>query len=440
MKISPLLTQFSPTYFSVDCGMAYLIRLSDGRFAVIDSAYGEYDEPDRLYSLMCEQNVTEDMPRVAAWFFTHPHGDHINGFINMSRKYLDKIAVERVYFDFPPYSVSSATCDMPAFLGAIEAFGAKTVSPRRGDVIELASEKFEVLYTASDWQKEFTNVNDASLVMKIHLGNYTFMSVGDLMERSARVLMSHHSPEVLKCDIMQMAHHGYWGGCTDFFATVDPEIVLWPMPEFRYLDILELDHNRYFKYMDNRIRHIFFSGIEENTFDMTKPIEITVPYKPIKIVTDFSKKSVSALGWSCFTGGHMGYAPAKLEFKDSSATLRSHNSRTLLQLIQRGQVAVSDGYRLSLTLIPRENCELLGLIYDCPALTTPDLFTVRHIPHKAGERIDVTLTVDRASGSAALVIGGASERLSLESAEPCDAVLIMKNATVTIEKVEFENI
>ena len=38
---TPLLTQIRPTYFSVDCGMAYLIRLEEGKFILIDSTYGE---------------------------------------------------------------------------------------------------------------------------------------------------------------------------------------------------------------------------------------------------------------------------------------------------------------------------------------------------------------------------------------------------------------
>ena len=101
MAIKPLLTQIRPTYFSVDCGMAYLIRLENGKFILIDSTFGEYDEVDHIYSLMCEQNETDTLPCVAAWFFTHPHGDHTRGFIGMSKTYADKLTVEKVIYSFP---------------------------------------------------------------------------------------------------------------------------------------------------------------------------------------------------------------------------------------------------------------------------------------------------------------------------------------------------
>ena len=96
MTAKPLLTQIRPTYFSVDCGMAYLIRLESGKFILIDSTFGEYDEDDHIYSLMREQNLTDAPPCVSAWFFTHPHDDHTNGFIEMSQRYKDEITVEKV--------------------------------------------------------------------------------------------------------------------------------------------------------------------------------------------------------------------------------------------------------------------------------------------------------------------------------------------------------
>ena len=85
MTCNPLLTQIKPTYFSVDCGMAYIIRLSDGRFVLIDAMYGEYDEMDRVYDLLCEQNLLNDIPTIAMWFFTHPHDDHV-GWISRDAK------------------------------------------------------------------------------------------------------------------------------------------------------------------------------------------------------------------------------------------------------------------------------------------------------------------------------------------------------------------
>lgn len=441
MRCTPLLTQVRPTYFSVNCGMTYLIRLSDGCFALIDSGYGEYDESDHLYGLLCAQNVINGVPTVAAWFFTHPHDDHVHGFIDFQKKYGDKVLVEAVYYDFPTYEVSNKGCNMQRFLDAIEQSGAKNVTPKRGDVIRLAAERFDVLYTASDWKETIGNVNEVSLVIKMHLGNYTVLSTGDLMQKSAEVLLSLCSPEVLKCDILQMPHHGYWGGSNAFFEAVDPEIVLWSVAEYNYRDMLAIEHNRYFRRTDTRVRHIFVSGMEENTFDMTSPIAVTIPYTPKKIIADFQKESIYALGWACLDpAGPKVYSPADLAFADGGCTLRTHNRPTLLQLIQNGQVATSQGYRFEITLVPQSACETLGLVYDCARPTDPNGYAYYPLPHTAGEELTVSLTVDRTANTAEIAVHQSTETLPLRTAVPCDILLVIERGEIAVSKAVFENL
>ncbi len=58
-NISPLITQVKLPYFTVDCGMSYVIRLSDGRFVIIDGGYGEYDETEHLYGVLKKQNLLD---------------------------------------------------------------------------------------------------------------------------------------------------------------------------------------------------------------------------------------------------------------------------------------------------------------------------------------------------------------------------------------------
>ena len=437
MTYSPLLTQIRPTYFSVDCGMAYLIRLENGKFILIDSTFGEYDEVDHIYSLMCEQNETDTLPCVAAWFFTHPHGDHTNGFINMSRNYLDKLTVEKVIYSFPA-DMCEKTHDHAGFLTAIDAFGAETITPHKGDILRFDSAEFKVLFAEEDCPIRPLNVNETSLTMIMTLGNYRVMWMGDLQHVGSKIVMDTYAPEELKCDILQVGHHGYWGGSFELFSAVDPDVIIWPMPEFRYLDMLAEPYNRFFTSPENHARHTFVSGIEENTFDLTSPIEITTPYVPCKKAANFSKKSIYALGWACITGGGMGYTPSNLTFGDNNCTLTTRQSRTLLQLVQRGQTAVSDRYEIHLELVAEKECEVLGLIYDCPTPTTPDSYAVYPLPHKAGETLAVSLTVDKTRGIAEIAVNGKCEALPLGSASPCDIVLMLKDACITITKVEFE--
>ena len=56
---TPLLIQGRPMYYAYDCGMLYIIRLTDGRFIVIDGGMCEYEEADHFLELLDQQNVTE---------------------------------------------------------------------------------------------------------------------------------------------------------------------------------------------------------------------------------------------------------------------------------------------------------------------------------------------------------------------------------------------
>jgi hypothetical protein len=62
-----------------DYGMSYVIRLSDGRFVILDGGCGF--EPDRVRlreHLLA--NTPSGRPVVAAWILTHPHSDHYMAF------------------------------------------------------------------------------------------------------------------------------------------------------------------------------------------------------------------------------------------------------------------------------------------------------------------------------------------------------------------------
>ena len=45
---TPLLTQGRPMYYAYDCGMLYIIRLTDGRFIIIDGGMCEYEEKEHF--------------------------------------------------------------------------------------------------------------------------------------------------------------------------------------------------------------------------------------------------------------------------------------------------------------------------------------------------------------------------------------------------------
>ena len=77
-----------------DFGMSYVIRLSDGRFIVIDG--GRHFEPDRDRLLNCLiESSGGEKPVIAAWILTHPHADHYGAIADVASAYYDEVVLER---------------------------------------------------------------------------------------------------------------------------------------------------------------------------------------------------------------------------------------------------------------------------------------------------------------------------------------------------------
>ena len=79
----------------------FIIRLTDGRFLVIDSSLDRERPVKIIYEELCRLNTRKGKPTVAAWMFTHAHSDHVGGFLGVMREYGDKIKVESVIHGFP---------------------------------------------------------------------------------------------------------------------------------------------------------------------------------------------------------------------------------------------------------------------------------------------------------------------------------------------------
>lgn len=69
--------------------MSYVIRLTDGRFIVIDG--GREFEPDSERLYQCLKNGSSGQnPVIAAWIMTHPHSDHFHCFI----EFMDHVTIQ----------------------------------------------------------------------------------------------------------------------------------------------------------------------------------------------------------------------------------------------------------------------------------------------------------------------------------------------------------
>lgn len=90
-------------------GMSYIYRLSDGRFVIYDgggdgSGSGTWDKlhAARIYKTLEKYNATENGGAgeditIAAWYITHPHTDHMGGFMAFTKYYVGvSVKLEKV--------------------------------------------------------------------------------------------------------------------------------------------------------------------------------------------------------------------------------------------------------------------------------------------------------------------------------------------------------
>ena len=435
---SPLITQVRNPYFMCDCGMTYIIRLEDGRFVIIDGGEGEYDEIEHTMDILNEQNALDGKPVIAAWFITHAHSDHFNGFIQMMDKHGDDITVERLVYDWAVPSLTCATSPLGDFKRVVETIkNTEIITARSGQVYNLAGTTFEILYACEDLYPDFIRtLNDTSVVFRMTMNGRRVMWLGDNMGQAADYITKKYTADLLKCEILQVGHHGYWGGSQKFHEMMNPEVLLWPCPDFWYQEIKDWDCNRFFKESEN-IKYKFICGQKEVTLDMTKPVTDNNPYEKngdVILEENFNGRSVYHLNMSHITGGSTGYAPVKAEILDNGMKFTASNAKSLLELVQPGFVEGENKITLQLKGEVTADGGVFGLVFNN---AHPTVWNDIKLLKLGGEgAFDYTLELDYQSGTGALYNGGKLVKNIgfVKQDRPCGIYLVMQKSEAVLNK------
>lgn len=198
----------------------------------------------------------EDMPllkeyiggrHISAWILTHPHEDHIGGFVaEIEKNGGADFDIERICYSFPPYEEMIQNTDvenlayyqeeinemLPAFDAIKPRILDKLCVVSRGDRLAVDECRIDILYT---WHRGLTAnpINDASLVFKLTTPNKTVLFLGDLGPDGGDLLYR-ESRHLLKADIVQMAHHGHMNVGLEVYAAISPSVCLWCCPDWLY--------------------------------------------------------------------------------------------------------------------------------------------------------------------------------------------------------------
>lgn len=256
-----LLTGMKGETVVADEGMGYIIRLADGSFCIIDGGMGDPDHVDsnKLMNILLEQKPAgTGKPVIAAWIFTHLHGDHIGVFNCFSLDHHDDVILERLYFNFPkeeeivesdsPYMLDDSIYRYTQFKKNLAVFYADVpvVKLHSGNRFAVRNAAFETLYAYDDlYPKTIKDggMNECSLLLKMTVDGQSVLWTGDFASNATDLVLGEY-PNALSADILQMAHHGL-NGTKKFYSKVDPTYTLLPVWDGGLESMLERKQNQW---------------------------------------------------------------------------------------------------------------------------------------------------------------------------------------------------
>ena len=286
ISVPPQITQID----LVDFGMSYAIRLSDGRFIVIDG--GREFEQDAYKLWQCINDGTPDgmTPTVALWILTHPPSDHYHGAFTFIEKYSDSVEIEKFLLNFPEhddfehypqlqskdfrFEDSSGYTNVPRLFRAIEKTEAKVFMAHTGQKYRVGGASIKILSCMDDTIHKSTSINASSIIFRMELAGQSILWGTD--GSFSEVKLATRYGESLKSDILQIPHHGFSGGTVegeiDAYKLIKPSVCFLPASDF----------NAYYVFCSHKKGTEFlmkYADVDE-IISGTGQRTVTLPYTP----------------------------------------------------------------------------------------------------------------------------------------------------------------
>lgn len=212
--------------------MSFIITTQNGAVIVIDG--GTSGDASHLRDELAKKGN-----HVNAWFITHPHSDHAGALTQIIEEGPGNLTIDAIVYNFAD----------PAWYAANEGYRADFVERVRAAIGNYA-DRLHVMHRGSEFEFDGVHItcmndpylvannsiNNSSCVLKVDMGGKRIMFLGDMGEDVGNMFLADHAGEDLKCDIVQMAHHGQNGVGRNFYEALSPVTCLWCAPGWLYED------------------------------------------------------------------------------------------------------------------------------------------------------------------------------------------------------------
>ena len=212
--------------------MGYIIKTDNDKIIVIDG--GTSDDTENLLN-----KINEYTGKVDYWFITHPHRDHATCFIDIVENY--NIDIGKIYVTvndenwYRKYGDGREE-ECIKFLNTLknQKIADKVEEVYLNQEIQIDNIKCEILGIKNP--EIITNaINNSSMVIKMVTKNNSILFLGDTGVESGNKLLEKQSDK-LKVNILQMAHHGQQGVSKEIYEFINPQICLWPTPDWLWIN------------------------------------------------------------------------------------------------------------------------------------------------------------------------------------------------------------
>ena len=293
-------------------GLCLVYRLADGSFVIVDGGHSEDAAVSAadIISALREQSrdyaKTDADIRIAAWIITHPHSDHFGTLVKGYSQFT-KFKVERVFANFwdegtfEAFKSAKDTFASGKYTtytqtpGIAEKLGAEYIVPHVGQAWWIGGTKFEFLYTLESFLPRSTpTFNTSSLIFRTVTTDasgkeYKVMVTGDGTGYTMQIIADTFKEE-LKCDVVQLAHHGSItsgnsGGTQKAYEYMSPSVLFWPVGQKHYATVKEYTYNHVLHDSRNpNFAELYIAGWQGNS--VTIPLPYTLGTAQKKVVLE----------------------------------------------------------------------------------------------------------------------------------------------------------
>ena len=226
-----IITQFAPQ--TTRQSMGYMLKTNEDRIVMVDG--GTEGDAEHV-----KQAIKDNGGVVEIWYLTHAHDDHYGVLLNILQNYeTSGITINNIYLNLNS-SDWYAQYDkerFPHIVGLLEIL-TKDGIREKVHIVENREETkvdnlfFKILKVTNP---EITDNagNNQSVVIKVSNNFKSILFLGDTSEQVDVEFLNNNLDEI-KCDAVQMAHHGQAGVRKFVYEAIDPDICFWPTPEWLY--------------------------------------------------------------------------------------------------------------------------------------------------------------------------------------------------------------